>query len=77
MAMEGTHDQKLNVAEKGHGSYWLLGILRWVMVLIFISFGLQKFTPQSVATTSAARHRTASLVTIPRINKMREQLKAR
>ena len=36
-----------NVAEKGHGSYWLLGILRWVMVLIFISFGIQKFTPQS------------------------------
>ena len=26
-----------NVSEKGHGSYWLLGILRWVMVLIFIS----------------------------------------
>jgi Protein of unknown function, DUF417 len=36
-----------NVAEKGHGSYWLLGILRWVMVLIFISFGIQKFTPES------------------------------
>jgi uncharacterized membrane protein YkgB len=36
-----------NVAEKGHGSYWLLGILRWVMVVIFISFGIQKFTPQS------------------------------
>jgi uncharacterized membrane protein YkgB len=36
-----------NVAEKGHGSYRLLGILRWVMVLIFISFGIQKFTPQS------------------------------
>jgi len=35
------------VSEKGHGSYWLLGILRWVMVLIFISFGIQKFTPQS------------------------------
>jgi len=34
-----------NVSEKGHGSYWLLGILRWVMVLIFISFGIQKFTP--------------------------------
>ena len=26
-----------NVSEKGHGSYWLLGILRWVMVLICIS----------------------------------------
>jgi uncharacterized membrane protein YphA (DoxX/SURF4 family) len=36
-----------NVAEKGHGSYWPLGILRWVMVLIFISFGIQKFTPES------------------------------
>src|SRR5262249_31204442 len=36
-----------NVSEKGHGSYWLLGILRWVMVLIFVSFGIQKFTPQS------------------------------
>ena len=36
-----------HVSEKGHGSYWLLGILRWVMVLIFVSFGIQKFTPQS------------------------------
>ena len=36
-----------NVSEKGHGSYWPLGILRWVMVLIFVSFGIQKFTPQS------------------------------
>src|ERR1700738_1792150 len=36
-----------NVSEKVHGSYWLLAILRWVMVLIFISFGIQKFTPQS------------------------------
>src|ERR1700738_579839 len=36
-----------NVSERGHGSYWPLGILRWVMVLIFISFGIQKFTPQS------------------------------
>jgi Protein of unknown function, DUF417 len=36
-----------NVSEKGHGSYWPLGILRWVMVLIFISFGIQKFTPQA------------------------------
>jgi len=38
---------KFNIAEKGDGSYWFLAILRWVMVLIFISFGLQKFTPQS------------------------------
>jgi hypothetical protein len=36
-----------SVSEKGHGSYRLLGLLRWVMVLIFISFGIQKFTPQS------------------------------
>ena len=36
-----------SVSEKGHGLYWLLAILRWVMVLIFISFGIQKFTPQS------------------------------
>jgi hypothetical protein len=35
-----------NVSEKGLGSYWLLGILRWVMVLVFISFGIQKFTPE-------------------------------
>jgi uncharacterized membrane protein YkgB len=39
--------KNFNVSEKGHGSYWPLGILRWVMVLIFISFGMQKFTPQS------------------------------
>jgi uncharacterized membrane protein YphA (DoxX/SURF4 family) len=36
-----------NVSETGYGSYRLLGILRWVMVLIFIWFGIQKFTPQS------------------------------
>jgi uncharacterized membrane protein YkgB len=36
-----------NVAERGGGSYRLLSILRWVMVLIFVSFGMQKFTPQS------------------------------
>jgi uncharacterized membrane protein YkgB len=39
--------KEFNIAEKGHGSYRLLAILRWVMVLIFISFGIQKFTPQS------------------------------
>jgi uncharacterized membrane protein YkgB len=48
MAMEkDVMIRNLNVSEKGHGSYWPLGILRWVMVLIFISFGIQKFTPQS------------------------------
>jgi uncharacterized membrane protein YkgB len=36
-----------NVAETGHGSYRPLAILRWVMVVVFISFGIQKFTPQS------------------------------
>jgi uncharacterized membrane protein YkgB len=36
-----------NIAEKGTGSYHLLAILRWVMVVIFVSFGMQKFTLQS------------------------------
>ena len=36
-----------NVAEQGEGSYRLLAILRWVMVVIFLSFGMQKFTLQS------------------------------
>jgi uncharacterized membrane protein YkgB len=36
-----------NVAEKGTGSYRFLAILRWVMVVIFVSFGMQKFTLQS------------------------------
>jgi uncharacterized membrane protein YkgB len=36
-----------NIAENGAGSYSLLAILRWVMILIFVSFGMQKFTPQS------------------------------
>jgi uncharacterized membrane protein YkgB len=39
--------KEFNIAERGNGSYRLLAILRWVMVLIFISFGIQKFTPQS------------------------------
>jgi uncharacterized membrane protein YkgB len=38
---------KFYVAERGFGSYSSLAILRWVMVLIFLSFGIQKFTPQS------------------------------
>jgi hypothetical protein len=49
-AGDGKNDlmiEDFNVSEKGHGSYWPLGILRWVMVLIFISFGIQKFTPES------------------------------
>jgi uncharacterized membrane protein YkgB len=36
-----------NIAEKGEGSYRPLAILRWVMVVIFVSFGIQKFTLQS------------------------------
>ncbi|MET4115421.1 putative membrane protein YkgB [Bradyrhizobium sp. JR4.1] len=40
-------NEMFNIAERGTGSYRLLGILRWVMVVIFVSFGMQKFTPQS------------------------------
>ncbi|UPJ52515.1 DUF417 family protein [Bradyrhizobium sp. 200] len=36
-----------NIAESGDGSYRPLAILRWVMVVIFVSFGMQKFTLQS------------------------------
>ena len=36
-----------NVAEKGGGSYRLLAILRWIMVVTFVSFGMQKFTLQT------------------------------
>jgi uncharacterized membrane protein YkgB len=36
-----------NIAENGAGSYGILAILRWIMVVIFVSFGIQKFTPQS------------------------------
>lgn len=39
--------EMFNIAESGTGSYRLLAILRWVMVVIFVSFGMQKFTPQS------------------------------
>jgi uncharacterized membrane protein YkgB len=39
--------KEFNVAENGAGSYRPLAILRWVMVIIFVSFGMQKFTPQS------------------------------
>ena len=35
------------ISERGTGSHRLLAILRWVMVLIFLTFGIQKFTPQS------------------------------
>src|SRR3984957_6334156 len=36
-----------NVAESGGGPYRFLALLRWVMVVIFVSFGMQKFTLQS------------------------------
>jgi uncharacterized membrane protein YkgB len=36
-----------NIAERGGGSYRVLAILRWVMVVVFVSFGMQKFTLQS------------------------------
>ncbi len=36
-----------NIAESGGGSYRFLAVLRWVMVVIFVSFGMQKFTLQS------------------------------
>jgi uncharacterized membrane protein YkgB len=39
--------QMFNIAESGAGSYQPLAILRWVMVFIFVSFGMQKFTLQS------------------------------
>ena len=39
--------ETFNIAESGAGSYRLLAILRWVMVVIFVSFGMQEFTAQS------------------------------
>src|SRR5262249_61992749 len=36
-----------HVSEKGHGSYWMLGIFPWGVVLIFVSFGIKKFTTHS------------------------------
>src|SRR5262245_36970625 len=36
-----------NIAETGGGSYRLLAIIRWVMVVTFVSFGIQKFTLQA------------------------------
>lgn len=38
---------RFKVAEAGAGSYRPLALLRWVMVVIFLAFGIQKFTPQS------------------------------
>lgn len=40
-------NKTFHVAETGSGPYRMLAILRWVMVVIFVSFGMQKFTPQS------------------------------
>ena len=39
--------ETFHIAESGAGSYRMLAILRWVMVVIFVSFGMQKFTLQS------------------------------
>ena len=39
--------EMFNIAESGMGNYRLLAILRWVMVVLFVSFGMQKFTLQS------------------------------
>lgn len=38
-----------NIDEHGEGSYRLLAILRWVMAVIFMSFGIQKFTLHAAA----------------------------
>jgi uncharacterized membrane protein YkgB len=44
----GIHmNMSFNIAEHGEGSYRLLAILRWVMIVIFVSFGMQKFTVES------------------------------
>ncbi|MGY4154178.1 putative membrane protein YkgB [Bradyrhizobium sp. USDA 4461] len=50
MATQGRNirmNLSFNIAERGEGSFRLLAILRWVMVVIFVSFGMQKFTLQS------------------------------
>jgi uncharacterized membrane protein YkgB len=45
---EATHMKiSFNAAENGGGSYRLLAILRWVMVVVFVSFGMQRITLQS------------------------------
>ena len=45
--MKDVMKEMFNIAESGTGTYRLLAILRWVMVVIFVSFGMQKFTLQS------------------------------
>ena len=40
-------EDNFRIAEQGARPYRMLAILRWVMVLIFVSFGIQKFTLQS------------------------------
>jgi uncharacterized membrane protein YkgB len=46
-ATPAINPDQFNIAENGAGSYGILAILRWIMVVIFVSFGIQKFTPQS------------------------------
>lgn len=36
---------QFNVAERNNGGYRHLALLRWSMVVIFVWFGIQKFTP--------------------------------
>jgi len=47
MKREAPMKETFHIAESGAGSYRMLAILRWVMVVIFVSFGMQKFTLQS------------------------------
>src|SRR3954466_8017381 len=44
---EAVMKEIFNIAESGTGTYRSLAVLRWVMVVIFVSFGMQKFTLQS------------------------------
>ena len=39
-------EDTFSIRGQGAGPYRMLAILRWVMVLIFVSFGIQKFTPE-------------------------------
>jgi hypothetical protein len=60
-----------NVAEQGAGSYRMLAILRWVMVVIFVSFGMQKFTPQSAEGIVCAGQRMSQEGSSPSGARMR------
>src|SRR5258708_33664305 len=47
MDVRAVMKEMFNIAESGTGTYRVLAILRWVMVVIFVAFGMQKFTLQS------------------------------